>query len=164
MLTTERINELLGITESYQAPQVMLDYMLDDKKREELFQQFLKEETDLTYEWFHNYFEEEHADRKKKKQDFTPDQVSKLCAMLIGDSDNYFEAAAGTGGMLIQAWNVNSDRCFIVEELSERSIPFLLFNMSIRGINGIVRHGDSLKQEFKTGYELINNGNFSIIK
>ncbi|MDN6572142.1 MAG: N-6 DNA methylase [Staphylococcus equorum] len=164
MLTTEKINQLLGITESYQAPQVMLDYMLDDKKREELFHQFLREETDLSYEWFHNYFEEEHADRKKKKQDFTPDAVSKLCAMLIGNSDDYFEATAGTGGMLIQAWNINKERYFIVEELSDRSIPFLLFNMAIRGINGTVRHGDSLKQKFKTGYELVNNGNFSIIK
>ncbi|MCO8294881.1 N-6 DNA methylase [Tetragenococcus halophilus] len=164
MLTTEKINQLLGITESYQAPQVMLDYMLDDKKREELFRRFLREEKDLSYEWFHNYFEEEHADRKKKKQDFTPDAVSKLCAMLIDDSDDYFEAAAGTGGMLIQAWNIDKERYFIVEELSDRSIPFLLFNMAIRGINGTVRHGDSLKQKFKTGYELINNGNFSSIK
>lgn len=164
MLTTEKINELLGITESYQAPQAMLDFMLDDDKREELFRQFLQEETDLSYEWFHSYFEEEHADRKKKKQDFTPDAVSKLCAMLIEDLDDYFEATAGTGGMLIQAWNINNERNFFVEELSDRSIPFLLFNMSIRGINGVVRHGDSLKQEFKKEYQLLNNGKFSKIK
>lgn len=164
MLTTEKINQLLGITESYKAPQAMLNYMLDDKKREELFRRFLREETDLTYEWFHNYFEEEHADRKKKKQDFTPDAVSKLCAMLIDDSDDYFEAAAGTGGMLIQAWNIDKERYFIVEELSDRSIPFLLFNMAIRGINGVIRQGDSLKQEFKIEYKLVNNGRFSKIK
>lgn len=164
MLTTEKINELLGISESYQAPQIMLNYMLNDKKREDLFQRFLNIESDLSYEWFHSYFEDEHSDRKNKKQDFTPDSVSKLCALLAGKSDYYFEAAAGTGGMMIQAWNVYKNRYFVVEELSDRSVPFLLFNMSIRGMNGTVRHGDSLEQNFKAIYYLKSDGNFSRIE
>lgn len=164
MLTTNKINELLDISESYQAPQVMLDHMLNDKKREDLFQRFLNIESDLSYEWFHSYFEDEHSDRKNKKQDFTPDSVSKLCALLAGKSDHYFEAAVGTGGMMIQAWNLDSNRYFVVEELSDRSIPFLLFNMSIRGMNGTVRHGDSLEQNFKAIYYLKSDGNFSRIE
>lgn len=163
MLTNEKINEFLGITESYQAPRTLLSILMDEAKKNCLFEQFLQEEPNLSYEWFHDYFEAEHADRKKKKQDFTPDSVSELCAKIIGPSDEYFEAAAGTGGMMIQAWNVNPNRFFTVEELSDRSIPFLIFNLSIRNINGVVRHGDSLKQDFKNTYVLNSGEKFSQI-
>lgn len=164
MLYHEKINQLLGITESYKAPEKMFQLLMDDSSRENLFQEFLAIESDLSYEWFQNYFESEHADRKVKKQDYTPTSVSILGAMIIGESNQYFESAAGTGGMAIQAWNTQKDRFFILEELSDRSLPFLLFNMAIRGVNGIVRHGDSLKQEFSEEYRLINNGQFSLIE
>ncbi|HFU4876949.1 TPA: SAM-dependent DNA methyltransferase, partial [Streptococcus pyogenes] len=43
-----------------------------------------------------------------------------------------------------------------VEELSDKAVPFLLFNMSIRGINGVVVHGDSLTRQVKNIYFLQN--------
>lgn len=70
MLTTKKINELLGITESYQAPARMLELMLDDVERPKLFESFLAIGTDLSYEWFQSYFEDEHSDRKAKKTRF----------------------------------------------------------------------------------------------
>lgn len=164
MLSNEIINQLLGIDESYKAPKTMLELMLNDEKRVNLFEQFLDYESDLKFEWFQNYFESEHADRKVKKQDFTPNSVSRLGAMIIGESSQYFESAAGTGGMAIQAWNTQKDRFFILEELSDRSLPFLLFNLAIRGVNGIIRHGDILKQKFMAEYLLINEGQFSRIE
>lgn len=164
MLENETINQLLGIKETYKAPEQMLQLLTDNSNRERLFQSFLAIESDLSYEWFQNYFESEHADRKVKKQDYTPTAVSQLGAMIIGVSDQYFESAAGTGGMAIQAWNIQKDRFFILEELSDRSLPFLLFNMTIRGMDGIVYHGDSLKQEFKREYRILNDGKFSKIK
>lgn len=89
-----KINELLGITESYKAPEKMMLSMLNENLKEHLFSEFFKIESDLSYEWFQGYFEAEHADRKEKKQDFTPDSVSKLGTSIIGHSDKYFEAAA----------------------------------------------------------------------
>lgn len=160
----ELVNDLLGITESYQAPQKMLDLIVDDEKRVKLFEEFIKCEKDISYDWFQMYFENEHADRKVKKQDFTPNSVSELGARIIGESDRYFEATAGTGGMMIQYWNLHPNAYFEVEELSERAIPFLLFNMSIRGMNGIVRHGDSLKNEFHAIYEITKDDKFSLIR
>ncbi|MCO7128323.1 N-6 DNA methylase [Sporolactobacillus shoreicorticis] len=164
MLSNEVIDQLLGISESYKAPKAMFDKMLDDKKRVELFDAFLKHESNLDYEWFQNYFESEHADRKVKKQDFTPYSISRLGALILGESDSYFEAAAGTGGMLIQSWLLNrknKKRHYHVEELSDRAVPFLIFNMAIRGINGEVCHGDSLTNDFKTIYQIVNEGRFS---
>lgn len=158
MLTTEIINKLLGITESYQAPQRMFEKVLDYKKRIELFTSFFPHERDLSYEWFQGYFENEHADRKNKKQDFTPDQMSELMTKLAGESDSYFEATAGTGGIMIKYWNENKDKntWFHVEELSDRAIPFLIFNMSIRGMNGVILQGNSLTREMKDVYFIRN--------
>lgn len=158
-MKTETVNELLGITESYQAPQVMLEKMLNDEERNRLFNAFLECEADLSYEWFQSYFEDEHSDRKVKKQDFTPNSISKLLARLTGKTDSYFEAAAGTGGILISSWlenKGNKARWYKVEELSDRAIPFLIFNMSIRGLNGVVLHGDSLERKFKDVYFIRN--------
>ena len=43
-----------------------------------------------------------------------------------------------------------------VEELSDRSLPFLIFNMAIRGMNGAILHGDSLTREFSDVYFIRN--------
>lgn len=162
-IENKKINELLEITESYKAPEKMMSEILDESSREHLFSEFLNIESDLSYEWFQGYFEAEHADRKEKKQDFTPDSVSKLGTSIIGHSDKYFEAAAGTGGMAIHFWNENKDAFFELEELSDRAIPFLLFNMAIRNIDGTLLHGDSLSGEIKKIYHLEKSKRFSTI-
>ncbi|EAG8276876.1 N-6 DNA methylase [Listeria monocytogenes] len=154
MLTNEKINEVLGVEDSYKAPENLMEILLEDEKRQQVFNEFLSITSDLSKEWFQGYFEAEHADRKNKKQDFTPSSASQICAEIVGASDRYFEAAAGTGGMMIQYWNNNQNAFFEVEELSDRAIPFLLFNMSIRKMTGIIRHGDSLKREFKEIYNI----------
>lgn len=141
--------------------------VLDDDKRPELFERFLEVECRLGHEWFLTYFQEEHADRRKKKQDFTPDSVSKLLAEMIGGGKKYFEVAAGTGTLLIHTWNKNrivagviefDPRAYWyeVEELSDRALPFLIFNMAIRGMNGVILHGDSLMRKFKDVYFIRN--------
>lgn len=167
MLTNETIDGLLGITESYQAPQVMMEYMLDNSRREDLFNSFIDVEWKMDYEWFSGYFESEHADRKVKKQDFTPQSVSGLLASLVS-GNTYFECAAGTGGIMIQNWHRQRlsvspsaydprSYWYQVEELSDRAIPFLIFNMAIRGMNGVIIHGDSLMQTAKEVYFIRND-------
>lgn len=155
-----KVNDILNIKESYQAPQRIMDILHGDiEERDKVFKQFLKAyDYDVSYDWFHEYFQDEHADRKKHKQDFTPDSVSKLLVNMVGNSSNYYEPACGTGGIIIQKWQ--SDRMehspfdylpsmyfYTGEELSERAIPFLLFNMIIRGMNGVVVHCDVLTRE-----------------
>lgn len=168
MITIGAINQILGIKESYQAPEKLMDRMMDDQKRAETFDAFLEREKDMSREWFHEYFQDEHADRKAKKQDFTPDSVSNLMSRLVGtDKYMYYEMAAGTGGILIQHWQ--EQRCeygpfiydprtfwYQAEELSDRAVPFLIFNMAIRGINGVILHGDALTREFKAIYFIRN--------
>lgn len=168
MLTIEQINEILEVDDTYKQPEKLLNLMLDDEKREETFHKFLELETDMSYEWFQQAFEDEHAERKSKKQDFTPQSIGELMARLTGNDKSYYEVAAGNGGIMIQAWHKHRLECrnfwmynpqaywYQVEELSDRSIPFLIFNMAIRGMNGVILHGDSIERKFKTVYFIRN--------
>lgn len=180
------VNKLLGIDESYKAPKRMMELMLDDKQRPELFKRFLEISTDLKFDWFHEYFEDEQAERKSKKQDFTPDSIAQVLNTLVDSKDRpgtYYEVAAGTGGILIKRWlddrlhdrvgNPLSEQSglqflsvltydpraywYQVEEMSDRAIPFLLFNMAIRGMNGVAIQCDSLTRQAKDVYFIRND-------
>jgi len=168
-LTTEKINKLIGVDDSWKAPEKLLSTILDKDKRIQLFKSFLKNETDMSFDWFHMYFQDEAADRKKKKQDFTPQSISTIMNKLVDTKDdNYFEPAAGTGGIVIDhyyqmctkqlPWDYKpSEHYHTLEELSDRAIPFLLFNMAIRGMNATVIQIDSLSRENCKGVFFIQN-------
>lgn len=173
MNTTDKINSLLNITESYQAPQKIMELLyMKKEERDKVFIKFLEAfDNDVTYDWFHEYFQDEHADRKKHKQDFTPNSISQLLSAIVGEGDgSYYEPAAGTGGIIIQRWNDNrmkhspfdyepSMYFYTAEELSDRTIPYLLFNMIIRGMNGTVIQCDVLTRESKGAFFIQNDDN-----
>ena len=95
MLTAKIVNELLGVEDSYKAPEALLKIMLDDTKRPQLFDKFLEYEQLLGRDWFVDYFQEEHAERKRFNQDFTPPAVAQLLSEIVGGGATYFESAAG---------------------------------------------------------------------
>ena len=173
MTVTEKINNLLNIKDSYQAPQRIMEILYSDKEtRDKVFMDFLNAfDMDVTYDWFHEYFQDEHADRKKHKQDFTPNSISQLLSAIVGEGDgSYYEPAAGTGGILIQRWNDDrmnhspfdyepKDYFYTAEELSDRTVPFLLFNMIIRGMNGLVVQCDVLTREAYGAWFIQNDDN-----
>lgn len=177
------VNDLLGIDDAFKAPERLMEILLKKEEREELFGNFLKIDTNLDYDWFHEYFETEQAERKSKKQDFTPNSVARLANAITSEprQTDYYEMAAGTGGMMITRWayNVKEDPAFTgkikstmaddiltssiftysprtywyhLEELSDRAIPFLLFNAAIRGINAVVIQCDSLSRKAKRAF------------
>lgn len=177
----ETVNKILGIDDAYKAPTKLMELMMDDDKRVETFKKFLEASTDMSFDWFHDYFEEEQAQRKTRKQDFTPDSVSTLLQALVGGrSASYYEPAAGTGGLMIKRWvqdrisdpvTDNGKRpswmpvftydprnyWYHVEEMSDRALPFLLFNMSIRGMNGVAVQCDSLTRIAQAAYFIRND-------
>ena len=170
-LTVEVINKLIGVNDSYKAPEKLMSIMLNKEEREKLFRSFLEIETDVNEDWFHIYFQDEHADRKVKKQDFTPVSITQLLSEIsVPNNDNgmRLDVAAGTGGLTITKWN--NDRInanffeykpsmfmYVCEELSDRAIPFLLFNLAIRGMDAVVLHGDTLTREFNQCYFIQND-------
>lgn len=160
---------MLGITDSYQAPEKIMNILTGDEKEcIRVFKEFLNYfKCDISYDWFHEYFEDEHADRKNNKQDFTPNVVGILLSRLTGVSKGViYEPTAGNGSLIISNWwhrvkTLGTDfkpsehpvECW---ELSDRSIPLLLLNLSIRGINATVYHGDVLVKSIKSEYRLLN--------
>lgn len=182
------VNDLLGIDDAFKAPERLMEILLKKEEREELFGNFLKIDTNLDYDWFHEYFETEQAERKSKKQDFTPNSVARLANAITSEprQTDYYEMAAGTGGMMITRWayNVKEDPAFTgkikstmaddiltssiftysprtywyhLEELSNRAIPFLLFNASIRGMNAEIIQCDSLSRKAKRAFYVKND-------
>lgn len=176
------VNKILNIDDAYKAPDTLLALMLDKTQRENIFKKFLNISTDLSFDWFHEYFEDEQAERKAKKQDFTPDSIATLLNKLTSNTTGYYyEPTAGTGGILITRWwqdclndpvgtknntNIPGISFFTydprkywyqVEELSDRAVPFLIFNMAIRGMNGVAIQCDSLSREAKEAYFIRND-------
>lgn len=170
VVMVEQINEILEIKDSYQAPEVLLNILYSGKeKREDVFMKFLQLwGNDVSRDRFHEYFEQEHADRKVKKQDYTPTSIAKLLSLLTGnDGHTIYDPCSGTGGLVISKWwNIclkegianykPSQYLFYCEDLSDRAIPFLLFNLCIRGMNAVVVHCDVLTRE-AYGVFLIQN-------
>lgn len=164
MLTNKRIDELIGVNESYQSAYELQKIMGSKERRESLFHEMLQEESDLSFDWFTNYFQEEHSDRKGKKQDFTPDGIIKIASGILGKTDSNADICAGTGGLTIKRYVDNPDAQFYCEEFSDRAMPFLLLNLAIRNVNATVCHGDSLTQNFKHIYKLTKSNEFSDIE
>lgn len=139
-------------------------------KRNEVYNYLLEENKyDLSFDWFQSVYENELAQRNQNKQDFTPNQVGVILSKLTGSEKNrIYEPTAGNGSLLIANWwhrclespfpimHFPSDHQFECWELSNRAIPILLFNLSIRGMMGVVYHGDVLEQSIKAKYILIN--------
>lgn len=172
--TVNQINSLLKVKESYKAPGVLLKILFNKNKREALFRDFLDINHDVSLDWFSEYYQKEISE-KDKNQDLTPHQLSELLAKLVNsgsenepsDTSTNLDIGAGTGSLTISKWRedcLNSgfftykphEHLYYCEELSDKAIPFLLFNMAIRGINCVVFHGDSFTRKCK-GVFLIEN-------
>lgn len=141
--TANVVHKLLGVREAQQAPAALMGIVMDRQKRNKLFKEFL---------------------------DFTPESISKLVNMLIGsnDSSEYYEVAAGTGSMMIQRWQQDrlkhkpwdyrpSMYFYHLEELGDSTLPFLIFNCAIRGMNATIVHGDSLTRAARQVYFIQND-------
>lgn len=122
---------------------------------------------DMSYDWFQALYEKELSERKQKKQDFTPNSLGILCSKLTSQAGSIHEPTSGNGSMIIADWwqrchnkipweHFPSQNMVTCWELSARSIPILLLNLSIRGIMGYVYHGDVLEKSIKMKYILLN--------
>lgn len=164
----KELNKILGVDESYKATDTMFRIIYDRKQREEIMKKLLKFfNNDVSFDWFRDYFECEQAERKTKKQDFTPQELTDLLSNIVGNSNFTFDCCCGTGGIVITKWNNDknlktifnykpSDYFYYCEEISDKAIPFLLFNLALRGMNAIVCHCDSISRKCKGVFFVYN--------
>ena len=169
------MKDFFQIEDIQDLPNAIEKILFSEKKEEFFFKLLDMHDWDLSYDWFQNIYEEELAQRNQNKQDFTPNSVGVLLSNLTGVAKGkIYEPTAGNGSLIISNWNYRKDKlgdefnstAHPVEcwELSNRSIPILLLNLSIRGIIGEVYHGDVLTKEIKAKYILSKGNQFSKIE
>lgn len=174
-MTKEFLLTTLGINDTRLIPEALMEVLFGDPANRHKFYRAMLEANDFAMdrEWFQPIYEAELSERGQKKQDFTPAAASQLAAMITDNGarrQGILEPTAGNGSMIIAKWwelcrkripfdyypNDNPVECW---ELSDRSIPILLFNLSVRGIVGDVYHGDTLEQRVIAHYRLVNKRN-----
>lgn len=109
---------------------------------------------DLSKDWLQMIYQYYCADRKDKKQDYTPKCLAQFLSRLIGESTETVDMCAGSGALTIQRWTENPDTVFTLYEVDENVIPYLLFNMALRNINATVYQSDVLQQETINTWEI----------
>lgn len=121
---------------------------------------------DLETDYLQKIWQFYMADREEKKQDFTPKSLGKLISELTKSTAEewVYDMCSGSGALTIQKWCSNKNLKFVCEELDENLIPFLLFNLKIRNIEGYVINGNVLTGERKTVYKLTKGNEFSEIE
>lgn len=161
---------IFNVEDIINLPQAAMNIVMGDRERRDaVYRELLSvNRYDMSFDWFRQLYEEEFAQRKKQKQDFTPVEVSEIVAKIaLPTVGTIHEPTAGTGGLIISAWweqcrraipwdYYPSQHMITVWELSDRAIPLLLLNLSIRGIMGYVYHGDVLEDTVKARYILLN--------
>lgn len=116
--------------------------------RTDLFDAFCEMvEDDLSQDWLQKIYQYYQADRKEKKQDYTPKSLAVFMSRLAGDSDVIVDMCSGSGALTIQRWNENKDQKFRLFELDSNVIPYLLFNLAVRNIDSSVYRADVLTGE-----------------
>lgn len=160
---------LIGIEDIKDMPDRIMEIITGNiEYRNYIYSELLKMNNyDMSYDWFQELYENELSERKQKKQDFTPNALGVICSELTTQKGCIHEPTAGNGSMIIADWwqrcrklhpweHFPSQHMVTCWELSARSIPILLLNLSIRGIMGYVYHGDVLEKEVRQKYILLN--------
>ena len=146
-MNREAILDICGVKEVFEVPQTLMKKLLSPEQSD-LLNRIAAIYGDRQLDQFRDFFQEEGADRKKLKQDYTPDGVAELLAMVSVSGKSLADICAGTGSLTIQYLNYHPDVEFVrCEEFSAKVIPFLLINLAIRKIDAEVIHGDSLTRE-----------------
>ena len=141
---TDRTLGLFGITDPEQLGAAVLDACRDPAKLRS-FRGLVG--GDLSVDWMQKIYQYYLADRKEKKQDYTPSSVAQFMGMLTGSSDRIVDMCAGSGALIIQKWTQAPDARFTAIEFDENVVPFLLFNMVLRNIRCRIYHRDALTDD-----------------
>lgn len=119
----------------------------------------------LSIDYIQKVYQYYLSDRKEKKQDYTPKSLAKLMASLAMPKDKkIIDMCAGSGALTIQAWNLDNNIVVECLEFDETVIPFLLFNLQVRNIEGVVKQMDVLENEIFNTYKITRTDKFGKVE
>lgn len=119
---------------------------------------------DLSTDYLQSVWQYYQADRKEKKQDFTPKTLASLMGRLVEKEEEVIDLCAGSGALAIQAWHHDPNKRFTCYELDKKVIPYLLFNLAIRNMSARVIVGDALQNIKTAEYYVTPSERFSEVK
>ena len=138
---------------------------------EKLFEVTLKNETgfyenflqitDDSRDWLQALWQYYEADRTDKKQDYTPKSLCRLVSALCGDCSTVYDCCGGSGALTLQVLKDKNISAFYIEELDEKVIPFLLFNLCLQNASGYVYNKDVLSRKTFSAYRITSSEKFS---
>ena len=152
---TDRTFELFGVDNADDLGSALLE-SIDNTDKLKAFYDLVG--GDLSVDWMQMIYQYHLADRKEKKQDYTPKTLARFMGMLAGDDETTVDMCAGSGALIIQKWNQNHDLEFKAIEIDGNVIPFLLFNMVLRNIRCDVCQMDALTDEEPTKMWKVERG------
>lgn len=153
---------LLDCREVIDIPRLLLEELLSERQ-DEILRRVDEEYTDKTIDLFRDFFQEEQADRKSLKQDYTPDGISELVSKLTPSGNNLLDVCAGTGTLTISYLARHKADFVRCEEFSSRVIPFLLLNLALRNQESEVVHKDVLTGEIFGIYQIKKGEEYGVI-
>lgn len=160
-MNAERINNLLGIKESFEMPEALITILMSENKNKFLSE--IAKYYDFTRDDFRDYFQTEHGDRDNYKQDYTPDCLCRLMRGLAEEAEEITDVCSGTGALslAVMAEKTKHINC---EELSARAIPVLLCNLALRNVDATVKQRDVITDKTENTYILTKGERYSDIK
>lgn len=154
----KRIFELCNISEITEIRDILLNVVINhDVSFFDRYQLIANDQKD----WLQALYQYYEADRIEKKQDYTPQSLCKLVSELSGNCNFIYDCCGGSGALTVQMINDKKIKNVHVEELDQRVIPFLLFNLCLNNACGVVVCGDALSREFIKCYHLRSGERYS---
>lgn len=129
-----------------------------------MYEKYLEIAPNLSHDYLRAIWQFYCADRANMSQDYTPDSIANLAAHTIGNAKSIYDCCAGCGSLVIWCWTLNPNIEVVCEELDERVIPYLLFNLALRNISGYVINGDALGEKQKLIYRLHKGERFCSVE
>lgn len=153
----ESLLEIFHAREAYQLPDKIMGALMSGEA-ENIIRRI---KADPGYN-IRDIFQQEHGDRERLKQDFTPGCVCSMVAKLMKHG-NVLDMCSGTGALskaAAKAHGVNIHE----QEFSERAIPFAILDACLDGMEGHISRADCLRGTVTETWQLERAGDISIPK
>lgn len=157
------VRSALGITEIYELHQKLSNILLDKQAREMYFNSITESGIDLKTDFIRDLYQEEAAQRKQLKQDYTPDCLCDLFYELSDSPQMILDECAGTGSLAISFISRGIKEVICIER-SETVFPLLMFNMAIRNVTGWLIKEDITTRNVFDAYRLSSGDRYSDIE
>ncbi len=153
--------EILECTDTSEIGEMLLSAVLENNQI--VFEQF-KSILSNDKDWLQALWQYYEADRKERKQDYTPKSICKLVSKLSGNCNTIYDCCGGSGALILQCLKDRNINNIYVDELDSRVIPFLLFNLVLHNANGYVINRNTLSNETIKAYQIIKGTKYSYVK